>query len=249
MRAALLKTLLFTLLVLSLRSTAHADFILGFAQGGTFSTSFSAAPNSNLTLQLILTQSTGETRLSNPGLAIADFDVVINGANVAPTAFTFGTGFVDDTSNNSGITGLSTRIAEFESSFSGNSGVTANVDSNGDTVLDSVLLGTVTYNIGTMASGNYNLSVLKRDALSAFSIAAPGLPIDVTSVVSNGSAILTITAVPEPSSAVFLILGGLLGCVARRRWRANKSVQGGRVPEHLKSTCRLILYLRGRGTS
>jgi hypothetical protein len=228
MRTALLKTLLFTLLVLSLRSTAHADFILGFAQGGLASTSFSAAPNSNLTLQLILTQSTGETRLSNPGLAIADFDVVINGANVAPTAFTFGTGFVNDGSGNSGIASLSTRIAEFESTLSGNNGITVNVDSNGDTALDSVLLGTVTYNIGTLASGSYNLTVQKRTALGAFSIAAPapGLPTDVTNFVSNGSAILTITAVPEPSSAVFVALSCLAVYVAKRRWRATNSVQG-----------------------
>ena len=225
MRASLLMTLLFTLLLLSLRSTAQADLMLGFAQGNSFTTSFSKAPNSNLTVQLILTQSNGETRLSTPGLAIADFQVAINGANISPTAFTFGTGFVDDTSTNSGITGLSTRIAEFESSFTGNNGVTANLDSNGDTTLDSVLLGTVTYNIGILASGNYNLTIVKRTELGSFSIAAPVLPLDVTNVVSNGSATLTITAVPEPSSAVFLILGGLLGCVERRRLRASKSVR------------------------
>ena len=222
MRATLLMTLVFTLLLLSLRSTAQADLILGFAQGNSFTTSFSKAPNSTLTLQLILTQSNGETRLTNPGLAIADFQVAIDGVNVAPTAFTFGTGFVNDTSTNSGITGLSTRIAEFESSLTGNNGVTANLDSNGDTTLDSVLLGTVTYNIGVLASGNYNLTIVKRTEFGAFSIAAPGLPLDVTNLVSNGSATLTITAVPEPSSAVFLILGGLLGCVARRRLRASE---------------------------
>ena len=225
MRALLLMTLSFTLLSLSLRSTAQADLMLGFAQGGSFSTSFSAAPNSTLTLQLILTQSNGETRLSNPGLAIADFQVAVDGVNVAPTAFTFGTGFVDDTSTNSRITGLTARIAE----FTGSNGITANVDSNGDTTLDSVLLGTVTYNIGALASGNYNLTVLKRTEQGAFSIAAPqlSLTIDVTNVVTNGSATLTITAVPEPSSAVFLMLGGLWACVARRRLRASKSVQGG----------------------
>lgn len=224
MRASLLMTLLFTLLLLSLRSTAQADLMLGFAQGNSFTTSFSKAPNSTLTLQLILTQSNGETRLSTPGLAIADFQVAINGANISPTAFTFGTGFVNDTTTNSGITGLSTRIAEFESSFTGNNGVTANLDSNGDTTLDSVLLGTVTYNIGVLASGNYNLTIVKRTEQGAFSIAttAPSLPLDVTNLVSNGSATLTITAVPEPSSAVFLILGGLLGCVARRRLRATE---------------------------
>ncbi len=225
MRALLLMTLSFTLLSLSLRSTAQADLILGFAKGGSFSTSFSAASNSSLTLQLILTQSNGETRLTNPGLAIADFDVVIDGVNVAPTAFTFGTGFVNDT--NSGITGLSTRIAEFESSLSGKNGITANIDGNGDTTLDSVLLGTVTYNIGALASGNYNLSVLKRTAFGSFSIADPVFPDNVTNVVSNGSATLTITAVPEPSSTVFLMLGGLWACVARRRLRVSKSVQGG----------------------
>lgn len=224
MRALLLMTLSFTLLSLSLRSTAQADLILGFAKGGSFSTSFSAAPNSTLTLQLILTQSNGETRLSNPGLAIADFQVAIDGLNVAPTAFTFGTGFVDDTSTNSRITGLSTRIAE----FTGSNGITSNVDSNGDTTLDSVLLGTVTYNIGALASGNYNLSVQKRTEEGAFSIDnSPGIPLNVTNVVSNGSATLTITAVPEPSSAVFLMLGGLWACVARRRLRAAKSVHGG----------------------
>lgn len=205
-----------TLLVVLLCQSSLAGLILEFGQGNTpGSTTFNSPINSSLTLQLYLTQTGTETRLSSAstGLAIADFEVTLsNGSGVTPVSVAFGPGFIDDTSGNTGITGLIARIAEFESSASGNVGVTTATDGVSD---NSILLGTVTLQVGNSALGPVTLTISQRPALGSFSLADPLLPSSIN--VTSGTATLFITAVPEPSALVLCMATLMVGLRFRTR--------------------------------
>jgi MYXO-CTERM domain-containing protein len=199
-------------------SPCSAAFILEFGELGVVGdNSYAGTTGDTIVAQVYLTQTGGETALSSSStaLAIADFEITINGTGVTPVAPTVGPGFVND--GNTGVSGLTARIAEFESSGSGNVGVTTSADGVND---NSVLLGTISYQIGPTAGGVYNLSVAQHPTFGSFSLASALIPTPI--IVSPASATLNVTAVPEPAS---LGLAGLAAVAAfgsaRYRQRRN----------------------------
>ena len=192
---------------------AHAEFVLEFGEAGIVGdNSFDAAPNGTFDVQVYLTQTNSESRLSSAStaLAIADFTITITGTDVLPTATAFGTGFVDDFSGNTGVSGTTARVAQFESSFLGTSGVTTSADGLDD---NSVLLGTITFTVGATASGVFNLQVSQRADFGSLSVANTPFPSPINA--ANGTGTLTVTAVPEPSSLLFLT--AIVGAATVRR--------------------------------
>lgn len=203
-------------------SEALSDFVLQFGQSGVVgANSFSGSVGQTIVAEVYLTQTGGETRLSSSstGLVSADFTVTIDRTSVAPVSTSFGPGFVEDGTFNTGVSPSSARISEVEAGQTGQVGVTTAVDGTND---NSVLLGTVSLQIAPGANGTYQLSVAQDNAsaFGAFSLADPGFPQSIS--VTSGSGTLTISAVPEPST---LALFGLAAAAAIGR--ASKSRRQG----------------------
>lgn len=210
------------LLVVAASSADAQSFVLEFGRNDMVASTgapllTSVAPNSTLELQVYLTQIDPESRLDDPatGLAIADFTVDTGSLSTefAPTSFTIGPGFIDD--GNSGISGNTVRLALVESTRIAQTGVTTSADGTAD---DSVLLGSITYNVGPNAAGAFELVAAPVGGIFPFAVAdSSGFPASI--VVAPGSA--TVTAVPEASH--FAALGFAVAgfCLSRRRKAAR----------------------------
>lgn len=212
-------TFLYALIVLTTGlSDAKADLILQLGTAGDVGrSSYLTVAGNDLTVDVFLQQTAGENRLTtaNTALAIADFEVTVANAlegipQVVPKSFQFGPGFVDD--GNAKITGQTLRLSEFESSGSGDIGVTTAND--GIAINNAVLLGRVTFSISTLAEGVYTLNVRQTPVFSPFALADPGFPIPITVAATSGA--INVSAVPEPSSLI-LMTALTFGMLFRRR--------------------------------
>lgn len=214
-----MSTALGLLLALIAASPCCAGFILQLGQSGTVGNNvFAGSPGDTVVMQIYLTQTGGETRLSSSSTALvsADFHVTIDGSLVSPVATSFGPGFKDDTSGKTGFTLSDARIAEFASEQSGHVGVTTSADGVSD---NSVLLGTVSFLIAPGASGIYNLSAARDTSspLGSFALAA-GYPQTID--VSSGFGTLEVSSTPEPSSLVLSAIG--IAAVAYRTCKQRR---------------------------
>ncbi len=221
---------LFSLAIgLSIQSSAQAQsFILEFGRGNvvasdgsTFNTMANAGES--VAFQVYLTQIAPESRLNDAstGLAIADvtIDVTAGGTMLTPVSFTFGPGLTDDLTGNTGINGQMVRLAAVEPNALGQTGAVTG-DSPG---ANSVLLGTINYNIGAgVADGTtFTLNAASSGGLSPFAVADAVFPVAIP--VNPGIANLVI-GIPEPSTFALLGLGSVYcGYRYRRRSRSKKS--------------------------
>ena len=243
-RNALLVLIAFALIP----SNANADLVYNFGQNGVVGgTDFVANAGDSITLEIYITQtgtfdvfgtSVSDFRLSNNpgafGLGADDFNFVVGtGAEsaVVPrdigTGLTFGAGLLDDgTSARVGSSGV--RAAFFASQdnnmtitpvFADAVGAPMGFMSNDLPIGDnSILLAEITLDVGIDASGPFDLSTsaagvgaLIGNSVLAGPFVTPG----------TGTATLTVTAVPEPSTWALLGLGTLV--VARRHRKKSKA--------------------------
>lgn len=187
---------------------ANAAYTLEFGQNGVAGiTDFSAAVGSTIEIELYITQSDGDTLLTDKGIATLAMTFDIDGAggaihdnNEGVSTYVFPAGFPDgqvaDLSN-----GFQTLTLDANT---GGTGVQPEAGSN------SVLLGTAQIQVNS--AGVYNLA-MARDGGLAF--VTPDLDI-----ISPGNGVGTITAVPEPGS--FAVLGLCAGSGALVRWRRRR---------------------------
>lgn len=220
-----MSTALGLLLALIVASPCCAGFILQLGQSGTVgNNTFAGSPGDTVVMQIYLTQTDGETRLSSSSTALvsADFHLTIDGSLVSPVATSFGPGLKDDTSGKTGFTLSDARIAEIAKEQTGHVGVTTSADGVSD---NSVLLGTVSFLIAPGASGIYNLSAARDTSspLGSFALADPDYPQRID--VSSGFGTLEVSSTPEPSSLVLSAIGiaavAYRSCKQRRKRRTR----------------------------
>lgn len=202
------------------------SFVLEFGRGGAVASDgsvfrTSSLPNTSVTLEIYLTQIAPETRLQDDatGVALADFtvDVTSGGTQLTPTAFTFGPGLVDDLSGNSQITGQQVRLAMIELNGLGQTGATTATDGVND---NSVLLGSVTYDIGANPAASYTVTAQSVGGLSPFAVADPVFPVGIP-VTTNTAVVST----PEPSHAIMLAMGSMVCGYGYRRRKKNQAAK------------------------
>ncbi len=225
-----LLVVLFAALVFADLKQASAAFVLEFGRsgvvasnGGTFTTS--AVAGGTISLEIYLTQTSGEGRLSDSstGVAIADLQIAVTsgGAELVPISFELGPGFVDDQQGRTGIAGQTVRLAMVEPTALGFPGVTASSDGVAD---NSVRLGTINYTLGADAGVLYEVTATASTGIFPFALAggaAGSFPVNVTA--AQGTAVI---AVPEPSAFALMGLGALfVGYRQRRRSKAKRATE------------------------
>ncbi|TWU47693.1 PEP-CTERM sorting domain-containing protein [Rubripirellula reticaptiva] len=205
-------------------SISIADFVLHFVNSDDeIVTALNVNPGESVSFKLILTQTNSETRLSDEGLNL--FDASITSNNLL---FGTPTGISLDAAFSESLLGASTFSAE-DYEFHGtapvlspDSAVTPNFFSTPTLLIhDSILLGTGTYLVDSMATGTATLTAagIPFDIFPSFVLAADN-PVFATQF-NPTPAMLTLqaNAVPEPSSAVLIGLAIAVGGLRLRRRR------------------------------
>jgi hypothetical protein len=199
---------------------ARADFSFVFTDGSgntVANNAFSVNQGSTLNIQIWLLESNGETRLRSPGLNTGGVKLTYNQtiANVTTVTGNTGTGAFDMSTNNIG-TG-SAIVRDFQTNNTGTGVVAPSTGTNAD----RILLGTFTFT-GVSPGSTSTLTALP-DAGAIPPISDNTLNDSPTftsldSLIQNSSAVITVTAVPEPGSLALVTLfsAGMVGMVIRR---------------------------------
>ncbi|MGV3486425.1 MAG: PEP-CTERM sorting domain-containing protein [Planctomycetaceae bacterium] len=212
-----------------LAENSSAAFVINFGSSSTFSPShINVVAGETVAINVFLTQTDGENRLSSAstGLVSADFSLSSSdGSDVVPLSFSFGSGFENRPGSSSGIAGNLARIDEQEETDPfGKTGVTT-ANTSFDTSNNSILLGTVNFQIAGDATGFYTIFADPNvDQFGdRFTVVGTVLPESID-VLSN-SIDLQVTAVPEPSSVIAIAALGGVGLIHRsRRKRLDRGV-------------------------
>jgi hypothetical protein len=209
--------------------TARADFAYEFATTSgtttTFGSSFSVPQGSTIALQVYLVQTNGptvnSTNLSANGLlqggvslsytTTSPFSIASTSA-IAPSAAFGGSSNPNNNTSLSTASGTTTATVQVASSTAV---FPTTTDASGNA---AILLGTFTF------TGNSTGSATTVTALPNANTAnnVDGANNNLDSLIQQSSAVITVTAVPEPGSAVLsgLFALGLAGVAARRLRRA-----------------------------
>lgn len=195
---------------------ANAEFLFNFNAGGGFaSPTIDVRPGESIVVEVLLTQTNSESRLTTDGLVLMDFTVASsNGADVTTVDSSFGPGFVDNTfASQTGFNDAFARVDEVSSDPLGASGPKTD---NNSIDADSTLLGTVSYDISATASGSYTLTVSANEDGIGQRVALGGSPFPENITVAGNSLTLHVVAIPEPSGAMLLAAAGVAALVRRR---------------------------------
>jgi hypothetical protein len=216
-----------------MQSSADAALLLRFGQGGVSGlTTFTGQAGRSIEIELYVVETGGNDELSGFGLSQSAFNFQIQtGAgdvgnevfHADPSTYVFNPGLVE--------------AREVLVSDAGRLlGVTAGAGFNGfvaDPVLPipgerQILLGTATLNLGVLALGDYSLRI-SNQGFGSFGWGPDPFELDDNLEggffsPSAGTAILTVTAVPEPSSVAVLGMMGVAGVARAVRRRRNKVV-------------------------
>jgi hypothetical protein len=203
---------------LALGDAARADFIFEFGQGGVISStnSFTVNQGSTISIQVFLAQTNGPTTNSS-NLSLNGLQQ--GGESLSYTNAPFNIASVSNITPNSAFSGpnntqlsSTTGTATATLQVNGRTPVfPAYTDSNGNS---AVLLGSFTFTGASAGSGLVATSF--PDPSSANNV--DGAANDLDSLIQQSSAVITVTAVPEPSA--FLLAGvlatGIAGIALRR---------------------------------
>jgi hypothetical protein len=201
------------------RAAADYAFVFGDSSGNLGVSNFNVAVGSTVNVLVYLEQTNGTTGLSNPGQGLKDGGVGLTFnqaiANVPSTgAITANPAF--DTSSKSVGTGTA-NLNVFQTSsapvLAPTSGPTAN----------AILIGSFTFT-GVSAGTTATVTTLPHpDPPFANNVLGDGTDID--SLIANSSAVITVTAVPEPGSMILtgLAVAGFGAGVLRRRLRRQQT--------------------------
>ncbi len=198
------------LMIAVLPGFANAAYVLQFGQGGVAGiTDFQASVGSTIDIELYLTQTEGDTDLTDDGIWTMAFDFRIDGAGglthesiADESTYVFPAGFPDNR-----VTTLSNNFQDLQ------------VDANGDfsnpvfpeAGSNSIFLGTASLLVN--GQGVYNLEIEQLSDLS-FTLG------DSINGLGTDPGAATLTAVPEPGS--FAVLGLCAGSGAFVRWRRRR---------------------------
>lgn len=217
---SLCKLTLAMLAAMLLVSPAQAALVLQFGQDGTAGvTNFSAQPNDTLQVEVYITQTDGDTRLSDQGLSSFQFDFTIGGDGSVIHG-PQGSFMFQDGLDNFATEARTDQLLDV-GAFADNDPS----DATGTKVIPvkapTILLGIATVNVGETASGDYSFAIAPASDATSFSTGDDPFRGSVT--VDPGSATLTVnaTAVPEPSYLAIAVAG--LALRLRRSWRQKAS--------------------------
>lgn len=216
---------IFLAVALSMTGRSHAGFVISIHDGATFGPSnVIVNPNDIVTVDFLLTQTAGETRLDNAatGLVFANFSATVSGSDIVPTVVNVNPSFVD--LGTTGIAGQVVTLDVFDNStpFATAGVTTANDVAMLDPTGESVVIGSATFTVGTTASGVHTVTIepIQDGAgMDLFSIADPSFPVNIDVDPQPTTFTFTVAAVPEPSSCAILMLG-CAAIAARRRRRS-----------------------------
>jgi hypothetical protein len=193
-------------------TAARADYVYEFDSGSTPMSSFTVAAGSTVTVNVYLKELDTNGTLQSQGLQSAGVNVISDAPSAASvasaSAIAANPGFANQSNSVSGGT------ATLQADNFGNANIV--FPASGDP--NRILLGSFTFTGN--AAGTANLTAQNIDPTGEFSYNVTGSGNSLDSLISNGTATITVTAVPEPGG---LLLGGLaaagLGVGAWRRWR------------------------------
>jgi hypothetical protein len=199
-----IRSLLLAAVFALLPGRAAADYAFEFfdptANGGTgaFSTTFSVAAGSTVNVQVYLAQTNGTTTLTaGPGLKDGGVGLSFNQAiATVPSTSAITPNAAFDTSTKSVGTGTAS-LNVFQSTSSPVLAPTSG------TTAGAILLGTFSFT-GVSAGSTFAVTAQPHPAPFSNNVLGDGTVID--SMIANASAVITVTAVPEPGS---LLLAGL----------------------------------------
>jgi hypothetical protein len=212
-----------TLRLLTVLATTAVALTAGPARAGyefTFdSSNYTVAVGQTVTVSLYLTQTGGTTSLSTAGLAsggaqlnynstyLNNSSITPNNTNYSSTASGSNTGF--DPSNN--VTRTSSGSSVLTVAQSGTEAAVTPPSGNPN----SILLGTFQF---TGVSAGTSLT-LTSQAFPGSDVNVLGNGTVIDSLIQNSSAVITVTAVPEPGSLILggLAVTGIAGTWVRRR--------------------------------
>ena len=205
----------------ALPQVARADFVLSVSVAGSAPSNapLDQPAGAMFDISFFLTQTNGESRLDSrsSGLDGAEFNVQFDRpTDLSVTSISPGPRMIDNPVGgiDSTITSDGAFISIIDDSEDGFTGAVVCDDGVND---DSILLSTLSVLIDPSASGLYEVSFTPTNSF-AFTLAdATGFPQPIS--VGPGARSFTVTAVPEPSSILFLCTLGPLVISIRRRPR------------------------------
>jgi hypothetical protein len=209
----LLKSFIAVVGLLLVNGSARADYQFTFANSsGVAETNFNVAVGQTVSIQVYLTQTGSTTTLSNgPGLTAGG--VQLTGFN---TAFTNVTGITANDSTTSSSTAFDadntyTNIPNAKLVVAKDNSSVGLTNSAG-----SILLGTFTFT--GISAGTTSTVTANPFPGENINLLAGSPPTSIDSLISNSSAVITVTAVPEPGTLVLtgLMAVGIAGGFVRR---------------------------------
>jgi hypothetical protein len=229
MRIRIVLTLTLLALLLGGRS-ARAGYTFVFADGsGTATNNFTidqAHGQTSVDIRVYLAQTGGTTGLSATGLNAAGVQLGSFNASVATVADTSAIKANDANPGTTGVGGHFDSVNTIKGFNSGSPYLTEQYTASSSALLaatsgadaNRILVGTFTFTPGSPAGGTTSTVTANPFPGSAVDVLADGT--DITNLIANATATITVTAVPEPST---LLMCGLfatgIGTAAWRRYR------------------------------
>ncbi len=210
------------------RST-KAELILQFGKEGVVgATDFSVAPGQSQLIDIFLTQTPGDTRLTSPGLGLGAFRLILSSPDIthAPLAsFQFGPGFVEGENGLSELNGQ-TLLIDLKGTPVDPFTVTPVTTTGGSS---SIKLGTTVLTAMPGAFGPYGLELRSgRDPVGADPVTPDFIlgnsALGAFVAVSPSTATLNVSPVPEPSSFALLIFTATTASIVFRRRRLGNQL-------------------------
>ena len=209
---AVLSVLLFT------AGSTSADFSFQFTDqnGNTVpSNAFTVAQGSSVNVNLYLTQSNGETRLTSPGMQSAGVALTYNNSIANTTSVTGNAAFDVQTTS-----GVGTGKASINDSAVVNPPVTAPTSGAN---ANRILLGQFTFqgaSVGTTSLVTSTPHAGSKPPIADNVLADSPTFTSIDSLIANASATITVTAVPEPGSMILCSLAA--SACALAAWRRRR---------------------------